>query len=271
MECKHAHTQKKGFQRNGKQRIRCLDCGKQFELGEYAEYLKEKRFPKILLFDVETLPMEVAVWGLYEQRISPDSVLKEWSLACWAAKWLCTDEIFGKHVAKKEAVARLDNSIITDIWKLVDKADIIIAHNAKRFDIRKLNWRFLQNGLKPPSPYWVVDTLTSSRQNFAASSHKLDYLNKQCGLTRKLETRYKLWLDCINPETSGQSLKDMFTYCKGDIQALEDWYLKIRPWIKSHPPCGAFIETMSEVCPNCASTDLIYNNRLHNTSRQIYW
>ena len=207
-----------------------------------------------MLFDIETIRMVVKVWGLYKQRIPPENVIKEWSICCWAAKWLGDSKIMGKTVAGDEAVARLDNSIILDIWKLINKADIIVAHNAERFDIRKLNWRFRQNGLMPPSPYLVVDTLKHSRKLFASSSHKLDYLNKQRGLSAKIQTSIHLWEGC--EEGDIKSLKEMLMYCKGDIAALEDQYIDIRPWIKSHPPCGAFIETMSEVCPNCASTDL---------------
>ena len=221
--------------------------------------LKKKPFPKILLFDIETLPMEVYVWGLYKQRISPESVKKEWSIACWAAKWLGDSEIMGKSVAKNEAVDRLDNSVLQDIWYLFDKADIVVAHNGDRFDIIRLNFRWSLNGFSPPSHYRSIDTCKQSRKLFASSSHKLDYLNKQFGLTRKIDTQYKLWLDCINPDTNGESLEEMLVYCKGDIMALEDLYIKIRPWIKSHPPCGAFISAEDEVCPNCCSDNLGYS------------
>jgi hypothetical protein len=53
-----------------------VGCSRRYVRGILAKYtIKSKgvplkiKVPKILLFDIETLPMEVLVWGLYEQRI----------------------------------------------------------------------------------------------------------------------------------------------------------------------------------------------------------
>ena len=96
-----------------------------FKPTEYPNW----KIPRILIFDIETSPMEVLVWGLYEQRISPDNVKKEWSVLSWSAKWLFDSEIMGSVVTPEQAKNRTDKSVITSIWKLIDEADIIIAHN----------------------------------------------------------------------------------------------------------------------------------------------
>ena len=222
-----------------------------------------KRFPNILLFDIETLRMTGRFWHMGKQRINPEQIDKNWSISCWAAKFLCSNKIMGEVVTPDEAIERSDASIIKGIWKLMDKADIIIAHNAERFDIRRLNWRFLQNGLIKPSPYSVVDTLKHSRKLFASSSHTLDFLNKQRGLATKMETDISLWRK--SEDGDSQALRYTLKYCKQDIQCLEDRYLDIRGWITNHPNCGNFISGNDIVCPACASTNLGYTTTDYKT------
>ena len=219
-----------------------------------------KKLPKILLFDIETSPMEVLVWGLYKQRIPHNNIIKEWSVLSWAAKWLFNNEVISEVVTPNEAKARTDKSVIKGIWNLIEEADIIIAHNAESFDIRKLNARFSANDLLPPSPYRVIDTLKVSRKNFAFSSHKLDHLTKMLGVRGKIETEYGLWKRCIGMTTDveGQkkALEEMETYNKSDVFALEDLYVELRPWIKSHPNVGLYADEITECCANCGSSNI---------------
>ena len=83
-------------------------------------YEDTKKPVKILIFDIETAPMEVYVWGLYKQRIPINNVIKDWSLLSWSAKWLCDSEIMGMHVTPKEAIRRQDESIILQLWNLFE-------------------------------------------------------------------------------------------------------------------------------------------------------
>jgi hypothetical protein len=39
------------------------------------------------------------------------------------------------------------------MWKLLDRADVVVGHNADKFDVRKGNARFIAHGLPPPPPY----------------------------------------------------------------------------------------------------------------------
>ena len=49
--------------------------GRIFGFGEPKKLID---MPNILIFDIETAPMEVFVWGLYKQRISHDNVIQDW-------------------------------------------------------------------------------------------------------------------------------------------------------------------------------------------------
>jgi len=508
-----------------KREFRCDKCGKTVTLTDRKVYEVVQSFPKpvktpkILIFDIETLPLEVFCWGLYKQRISPDNVIKEWSCASWAAKWLCEPEIMSGVVTPEEAINREDKSIIKDIWKLVDEADVLVGqnscvapgnrvlkadftwcnvenlkigdkliafnenkpkigkhrkyeisevtycepsigecsiielengkkitatnnhpwlvrfsrghrhwvyktteelriaktqkimttvldpweedttyhagylaafldgegcinqckrvdkykgeetigfsfalsfsqkevniinklkesldyfnftyniypydrnhrdisrisilggtsevlrflgitnsskkgrinidnfsmkgiegkedfniksitpigqhkiinlttssstyivegfpcHNCK-FDVRKLNTRFLLNGLPPPMPFQSIDTLVHAKRYFSFSSYKLDYMSKLLGGERKIKTSFDLWIRCVNGDNS--ALLEMEKYNRQDIVATEDLYMKLRPWLKASPNMGIYVETVKTVCPNCGSNDL---------------
>jgi len=223
----------------------------------FNERNRTDSIPNILLFDIETLPMQVRVWGLYKQRIPIDNIVKDWIVLSWAAKWLCDSKIETDILTPEECLDRDDERIIKGIWKLIDKADIVIAHNGKRFDIRKLNSRFIMHGLPKPSPYQVIDTLEHSRKNFAFSSHKLDWLGQLVRNEGKIDTDYELWKRCEAGEP--EALVEMLKYNIEDVYLLEEVYLWMRGWMNSHPNMNMYVETNDAVCPNCGHGNLDYN------------
>lgn len=244
-----------------------------FELGvstRLVRYVKEGKRKrengntvKILFIDIETSPMEVLVWGLYKQRIPVDNVLKDWAILSWSAKWMHEDEIMSEHVSVDEARVRSDRSVLSSLWVLLDKADIVVAHNGIRFDVRKINARFIENGFDSPSPYQVIDTLKISQKNFAFSSHKLVYLMSLLGSKQKGNTTYSLWKRCINGDAS--ALKKMEEYNIQDVVVLEELYLILRPWIKSHANLALFSDGTEPVCPSCGSDDLKWEYKYNTT------
>lgn len=210
--------------------------------------------PKILLLDIETIPMEVFVWGLYKQRIPHDNVIKDWVVLSWAGKWLYNTDTFGDILTPNEAVNRDDLRILSSLWDILDKADIVITHNGIRFDIRKINARFLYHGFGPPSTFKQIDTLVETQKAFSTSSHKLDFLSKFIGRKGKLATSFELWKGCMRGDI--HSLNYMFKYNKEDVTTLEDLYLEVRPWIKNHPNIGLYMNTYESICPSCGSTNI---------------
>ena len=213
-----------------------------------------KRQPKILIFDIETAPMEVYVWGLYKQRIPIDNIIKDWSLLSWSAKWLFNDEIMSQKVTIKEAQERKDDSILLGLWKLMDEADIVVGHNAQRFDVRKVNFRFALSNMAPPQPYRVIDTMKHCMKIFNSASYKLDYLNQVFGGNPKQSTNYELWKRCVTGDAS--ALEYMEEYNRFDIVVTEELYVKIRPWMKGHPNLALYMDTEGTVCTNCGNDNL---------------
>ena len=155
-------------------------------------------------------------------------------------------------------------------WELLNEADIVIAHNGDKFDLPKLNSRFIVNGLNPPLPYQSVDTLRHIRRQFGFTSNKLDYVNKLLNLERKTDTGgFELWERCMLGEQV--ALDEMEGYNINDVRILEETYLHIRPWIKPHPNMGLFImDENQHRCPSCGSADLQESGKGYHTTVNVY-
>jgi hypothetical protein len=220
----------------------------------------EKRMPKILVFDIETSPMEIYVWGLYKQHPQIHQVKKDWSLLTWSAKWLFSDKVISQRVTAAEAHAREDASIVGGLWNLLDEADLVVGHNAARFDVRKANWRFAMNGLLPPQPYRVIDTMKHAMKVFGTVSYKLDWLTKQFGIQVKDKTDFSWWRNAVDgsPKEAVNALIDMENYNHTDVNITEELYLKLRPWMKGHPNVALYINTDETLCTNCGNEDLTW-------------
>ena len=271
-KCNSTHLRKKGIvyskgYETNMQRYACYTCKKQFQVPKGST---KTDAPKILLFDIETSPMEVFVWTLIGNKyIQPNNIIKDWNVISWAAKWLCDSTVTSDIQTPEEAIARDDSRVLQGIWKLMDEADILIAQNGDNFDIKKLNTRYILNKIGPPSPYQSIDTLKVSKRNFAMSSNKLDFLvQKLTDRKGKLKTDFELWKSCLRGDP--KALKYMEKYNKEDVFLLEDVYLEFRPWIKSHPNFGIYMDTDDQVCPTCGSDDIKAKGSYYTTAANRY-
>lgn len=214
---------------------------------------------KILLFDIENSPNTAYVWGLWEQTISNDMVKSPWYMLCWSAKWLDDKKIYSSALIDFPKAynkdSENDKEILKVLWKLLNEADIVIGHNCKNFDVRKSNARFIMNGMTPPSPYKVIDTLEVARKYFFFTSNKLDNLGKYLKVGQKIETGgFKLWQQCM--QGNKQAWHKMVTYCKNDVILLEKIYKKLLPYIQNHPNLAVYLDDETMICPKCGSKNI---------------
>jgi DNA polymerase elongation subunit (family B) len=229
------------------------------------ERFDKKKYPKILVLDIETLPMSVRTFGLYKQRIPHYNIIKNKDIVVlsWVAKWLYDSEVMSDILTPDEAIRHDDKRIMQGMWNLLEQATVVIAHNAKNFDIRVINSRFLVNGILPPTPYQVIDTLTESQKLFRTSSHKLDYLGKLLFNKGKKNTDFSLWERC--DEGDQRSLDYMLEYNKEDVLLLEECYLEMRPYFTAHPNLNVHSHSDETACPYCESTNLKETDSYYNT------
>ena len=197
------------------------------------DLLPEKQHkPKILLFDIETLPMEAYVWSLWDQNVGLNMLKQDWTVLSFAAKWYGEDEIFYSDVRNQKNI-RDDKKVIKELWKLLDEADITVGHNSDAFDVKKMNARFIQHGLQPPSSYKRMDTKKMAKKHFNFTSNKLAYLtDKLCVKYKKLShgkfPGFSMWDQCKKGNI--EAYNEMEEYNKYDVLSLEELFEKMLPW-----------------------------------------
>jgi DNA polymerase elongation subunit (family B)/predicted RNA-binding Zn-ribbon protein involved in translation (DUF1610 family) len=224
---------------------------------------------KILVLDIETAPLRSYVWDVWNQNISQSQILNEWFCFTWAAKWLFDKKVYSARLTSKEALKQDDKRIMKSVWSLLDEADVVIAHNGDKFDIPRLNSRFIINGLNPPAPYDSIDTLKTIRKRFAFSHNKLDFVNHILNLPRKQKTEKEMWNKCYEGDV--KALQRMENYNIQDVRILEETYLRLRPWIKPHPNVGLFIlDENGFRCPSCGSGNLTELGGMYYTTVNAY-
>lgn len=214
--------------------------------------------PNIITLDVETAPLEVYCWKLWELNIGLNQIVTEWSILSFAVKRLGSRYV-EYHDNRTQKNVRDDYELMQRLWQILDEADIVIAQNGKQFDLKRINARFAMLDFPPPSPVRVVDTVLEARRVFGFTSNKLEWLSKHLTTTKKQQHRkfpgFELWTECLkrNPE----AWEEMRTYNIADVQATEELYLKLRPWIDRHPNVAAYnLEDASPACPRCGSKDV---------------
>ncbi len=188
---------------------------------------------------------------MWEQNVI--DVRQDWYILSFAYKWLGTKKIYTHSLPDYPRFAKCredDGALVEELWRVFDEADVLIAHNGDRFDIRKANARFIVHGLKPPSPYKSHDTLKTARRHFKFDSNRLDDLGRYLGVGRKLpHTGKKLWLACMSGDEA--AWRTMRRYNAQDVALLERVYLRLRGWATTHPDLAVY--TRELVCPSCQS------------------
>ena len=218
---------------------------------------KKNKLAKVLIFDIETAPLKAWVWSAWNNNLYNQDMIEvdQWLTLSWSAKWLHTSKLMNAGITPKEIKKENDKQVISKLWKLFDEADIVIAHNAWKFDIRMMNGRFLKHGLNPPSPYKVIDTLKVAKRMFRLPKYNLDYLCQYLGIPGKIKTDASLWVRVMSGEP--EAMKEMLAYNDQDVIPLEQLYLKLRPWIPNHPNVNLFLDLNEANCPTCGSDELL--------------
>jgi DNA polymerase elongation subunit (family B) len=217
--------------------------------------------PKTLIFDIEVSPDIIASYGLREQYHSHKNILQDWYMICFAWKWLGGKNILSSSILDDLAAFRKNPSddlvVVKRLHEVLQDADVIVGHNCDRFDWKKFQTRAAFHGLKPISKPAVVDTLKTAKKHFAFTSNSMAYISKYLGTEEKKTHSPDMWMKILRGDKS--AIKECVDYCKGDIQATEDLYLKLRPYMDDHPNHNLFRNKDIECCPKCGSLEFTSN------------
>lgn len=212
--------------------------------------------PRILIWDIETAPALVYVWSQWQTNVI--ATKEDWYILSVSWKWKGEDEIHFMHKAK----TRLDDYGVTKkIHKLLDEADVAIAHNGDRFDWTKAYARFLYHDLGPTSPTILIDTKKETKRHFNLYSNSMNEIARYLGLERKVtHTGFELWERCMAHDPTGWA--EMQEYNDQDVVVLEQVFDRLAPYM-NHPGTTGnrynaqqWLGTYKCTKPNCGSEDL---------------
>jgi ribosomal protein L37AE/L43A len=215
--------------------------------------------PRILTIDIETAPLEGYFWQLFDQNIAINQIKVDWSILSYSAKWLGESKLlYADTGGRGKSKVRDDKKLARAIWALLDEADVVVGQNSKKFDVKKINARMLQHGMLPYSPIRQVDTKIECGRYFGLTSKRLEWMSAVLTDTPKDKHKefpgFELWTACLadNP----RAWREMKKYNIRDVEATEKVYLRMRPWIATHPNAAVHIQDKEPRCPKCASKDL---------------
>ena len=220
--------------------------------------------PKVLVFDIETSPILARVWGLWQQNVGLNQIKEDWFVMSYAAKWLGVDGVIYEDlrgVIDDTNKGYRDADLLSGIWNLLNEADMVITQNGKKFDVKKLNARFIINGYQPPSAFKHIDTLQIAKRVFGFTSNKLEYMtDKLCVDFKKLKhgnfPGFELWQQCLADNIDAWN--EMEEYNKHDVLSLEELYNKLAAWDDRHPNFNHYTDGESQTC-RCGCTEFTRN------------
>lgn len=188
--------------------------------------------PKILVLDIETAPILAYVWSLWDQNVGLNQIVEDWYVISWAAKWHGQKRVMQMDQRNARDLDD-DKRILKVLWGLLNKADIIVTQNGKKFDMKKLNARFVMHGMKPHGKPKHIDTRELAKRHFGFTSNKLEYMtDKLCTKYKKLKHEkfqgFELWKECLARNMA--AWKEMAKYNKYDVLSLEELYDLIKAW-----------------------------------------
>jgi DNA polymerase elongation subunit (family B) len=226
--------------------------------------------PNLLFVDIETTPNLVWAWGTGKQYISYDSIKKEKEVICICYKWnngpveaLVFDQ---KKYDLKAYDDEADKRILEQFSEQVSKADVIIGHNVKEFDMATMNARLFRHKLPPFTPTLIDDTLLQSYP-MRLNSYRLDYLGQYTGEGRKTKTDFSWWVRTC--EGDKKALADMVRYCKQDTNLLAKIYARLFPYIKTSLNLSIF-DGRPNICRYCGEKNTLIVRGYYYTDKGKY-
>jgi len=222
---------------------------KVFKSLEVRDLPKEQKGPKILFIDIELKPILAQVWALWDQNVGLNQIQEDWSILSYCAKWKGSDEVIYEDLQGSEDFED-DSKLLSNLWKLLNEADIVVGQNSKRFDVKKINSRLVLNGYPKPSTFRQIDTMLIAKAQFGFTSNKLQYMtDKLCTKYKKLDhgkfAGHLLWSECMkgNPE----AWSEMRDYNINDVLSLEELYDILSSWDSTLPNFDVYVDEILDM------------------------
>lgn len=228
-------------------------------IDEFIESVEEttglSKQPKICYLDIECSPTKSYTWRRFKENISQAQVLSEsfFLTASWAFN---DEEVQSVRLTSNEAKNEDDEVLVAKLWHVLDNSSVVIGHNLRRFDIKKINSRFAYYDMPCPSPYKIIDTLEIAKAKFAFPSNKLNDLCEYLGIGEKLpHDGFALWKACCNGDED--ALIHMEKYNRVDVSITRDLYKRLRSFDNNGVNLAIMSDNVGSICTTCCSDDVV--------------
>jgi len=211
--------------------------------------------PKILFFDIETSPV---LYLKFQKDKNPffshDGILEDAYMI--SAVWKMAGDAKIHSVSSPKIWD--DYAAVKTLRDALAKADIVVGHNIKKFDLKFFNSRLIYHRLQPLPQLDLVDTLLEVKKIASFTSHKLDYLSKLLNNKGKIHVDFSLWKAVVSGDK--EALNKMVKYNVVDVRRTEELYNVLKPYMKSHPHVGVIKGLKRECsCPKCGSDNIKFD------------
>lgn len=266
-EIKDFLRNKNGYLKEGGKRLRNHLSNKGFAttIGKCKQALREVRAEnkevtkklkngeaRVLIYDIETSPNIGWFWRAgYKLNITPGQIITERAIICVSYKWLGEDQVYNLAWDKNQC----DKFLIEQFVDVLNEADLIVAHNGDRFDIKWLKTRALYHRIPMLPNYKQFDTLKVAKSKLLLNSNRLDYIAKFLGYEGKNSTSINLWLDIIFKKCK-VAMNTMLEYCDEDVRQLEKVYKEFRYLDNPRLHQGVINGDIKQTSPVTGSVDI---------------
>jgi DNA polymerase elongation subunit (family B) len=208
--------------------------------------------PRILLFDVETAPVKIWTFALGKTYLGHNQIAdgERFDIITIAYKWLGEKKVHSLDWGLKKQDS---SEMIEKFTKVIESADLVVAHNLTGFDLKQMNTQRFMHG--QPTIAWptTADTLTQLRRHFYFASNRLDYITKTLFGAGKDKMSLDDWV-AIKERKDPRALAKMIKYNIKDVLLLEKLFIKLQPYMR--PAANIYLQPGDTAarCPNCGST-----------------
>lgn len=212
--------------------------------------------PVIYTLDIETRPMEVYSWGLWNQNHYLNQIIEHGGILMFAAKE------YGQKKVEHHTEWDDRDKMLRELHAIYHHADYVVTYNGASFDNKHIFRAFVEAGLPPPSPHRDIDLYRVVRKKFAFPSKKLAYVCEALGLDHKTDPGgFDTWRQILRPESDEQqqqARQAMVDYCVNDVVITEQLFERLLPWVDglNVPLYGGDDDYAPTGCTRCKSEDI---------------
>jgi predicted PolB exonuclease-like 3'-5' exonuclease len=205
---------------------------------------------KRLYFDLELSKALFWAWGTGKQFLSADQLIEPQKIISLHWSWEDEEEV---HNMDWGLDKQCDKAIVKKIIKLFDQADEIVAHNGRKFDLKKVYGRAMFHNVKMASDYHhkMLDTMLMVKSVAYLPSYSLKFCCKHFNLPLKLSSGGSETWDLVQFHKDQKALDHLLHYGDGDIVSMKALFHYIRPYTKHKTHYAVLRGDEKFNCPEC--------------------